>query len=895
MSNNRRRSSGGGNNPPDAAWMHQHAQMMANANNMTPQQQAQMMANANMTQQRQQQAANASAANMQGLNQGLNIAHLTPQQQQKLQMMQLHDRLKQQGGGGDLGDNVNPAGGNNVVNPGNSGVPAQQQQQQLAQQQQLQQQQQQLQQHHAQQMQQMQQLQQRRHSQQAVQQANSRMQPNIGQRGNVVQQQPNNIGQGGNTNPNQVMQMMQMQGQPQQLTQSQQQQLIQNIQMQQQQIRQLQMAQPQGKMAQALQGQMQIGGRMIQALEEQKVRYSSQLQQFHGPNSDGQLQQIQEGQISRSASVTSHHTDPRGAGTPLSPSMRSTSSRPSSSRPSSARPSSTQPMIPPSRPPSQISQASAHSTSPQHATMFQAQANALNLNSSYLPISTAKTNKPSSMSRGASSASSSSHHVAFSTSVSTYSQPSLPSDLPAQGAMASAPGTAQTSEQAKDVPKQSTAFASKGKGKKTQRRNSVPHNSSLSYEEVADLANACTTEEKIVFVAKQVLSGGNANGFHKATAAMQRMKKQRMRAVKQKGEGGSSKKDEKPEDDEERIKRETFNVRMAKRMQSDMIEGLQFTNLMTDVIRSILEDIDPDNPLLLVQPPMIGTEADFASMPSSLPTLPADEIASAASTSSANAPHSPKQAGTANQTVAEGTHGSTLRKLRKRSDGPSLASDDSLRKMVGTEDEDGNKLPKKEVSHRMLEAHRFRTLLAGDHVAAKLSSQDLWILARVAKQYKAVASHQQLAGLKASKRDALFQEKVYIQDSDDYSGDVDNASPVLRQHVLPLPRTYGEASQWGSRIRKGYRVYALYPDTTTLYCGTVVDSTTYCRDQDDIIVVQFDGDEDDNGELPERHIPARFVTLIPREFPASTKKRRKSTSDGGGKRPKHELASSHFG
>lgn len=70
----------------------------------------------------------------------------------------------------------------------------------------------------------------------------------------------------------------------------------------------------------------------------------------------------------------------------------------------------------------------------------------------------------------------------------------------------------------------------------------------------------------------------------------------------------------------------------------------------------------------------------------------------------------------------------------------------------------------------------------------------------------------------------------------------------------------------------------MYPHTTALYCATVVDNTTYCREQDDIIVVEFDGDEDDKGSTPQRHIPARFVTLIPREFPASqsNKKRKKS-------------------
>jgi hypothetical protein len=45
------------------------------------------------------------------------------------------------------------------------------------------------------------------------------------------------------------------------------------------------------------------------------------------------------------------------------------------------------------------------------------------------------------------------------------------------------------------------------------------------------------------------------------------------------------------------------------------------------------------------------------------------------------------------------------------------------------------------------------------------------------------------------------------------------------------------------RIKKGSRVYAMYPETTSLYSATVIDSTTYCRDDDDIIVVEFDGEE----------------------------------------------------
>jgi hypothetical protein len=35
----------------------------------------------------------------------------------------------------------------------------------------------------------------------------------------------------------------------------------------------------------------------------------------------------------------------------------------------------------------------------------------------------------------------------------------------------------------------------------------------------------------------------------------------------------------------------------------------------------------------------------------------------------------------------------------------------------------------------------------------------------------------------------------------------------------------------------------MYPQTTSLYSATVIDNITYCRGEDDIIVVEFDGEE----------------------------------------------------
>ena len=49
-------------------------------------------------------------------------------------------------------------------------------------------------------------------------------------------------------------------------------------------------------------------------------------------------------------------------------------------------------------------------------------------------------------------------------------------------------------------------------------------------------------------------------------------------------------------------------------------------------------------------------------------------------------------------------------------------------------------------------------------------------------------------------------------------------------------------------------------------------------DYKSIVVVEFDGDEDDNHNLPQRHIPARFITLIPQEFPAAKVKIKKKVA-----------------
>lgn len=122
----------------------------------------------------------------------------------------------------------------------------------------------------------------------------------------------------------------------------------------------------------------------------------------------------------------------------------------------------------------------------------------------------------------------------------------------------------------------------------------------------------------------------------------------------------------------------------------------------------------------------------------------------------------------------------------------------------------------------------------------------------------------------------MFRDKVVVKDHEEKDSDRNNL--VNRSLVLPLARSHDEAADWGSRLKKGSRVYCMYPMTTSLYAATVMDNSTYCRGDDDIIVVEFDGDEADaTGKMPHYHIPARFVTLIPREFPAAqTQKKKRS-------------------
>ena len=138
--------------------------------------------------------------------------------------------------------------------------------------------------------------------------------------------------------------------------------------------------------------------------------------------------------------------------------------------------------------------------------------------------------------------------------------------------------------------------------------------------------------------------------------------------------------------------------------------------------------------------------------------------------------------------------GSTLRKLRKKKLPPNTEPAVDIPEF----DPSGRRVCSKKEHHiRIFKALRFRALKRGDFVAARLTSRDLWILAMVQKEYPSFDMYPAaFVKLTEQKRDALFKDKVVVQDVEDKDK---NAASVPRSLVLPLPRTYSEAAEWAQR------------------------------------------------------------------------------------------------
>ena len=341
-----------------------------------------------------------------------------------------------------------------------------------------------------------------------------------------------------------------------------------------------------------------------------------------------------------------------------------------------------------------------------------------------------------------------------------------------------------------------------------------------------------------------------------------------------------------------------MNPRTVKKLKAELEASLQFCSQIHSLLRGIIMDVDKSQiPHLPPHLPPYRASAVSLVTASPPPVAAAPAPAPVLTNNSAmpwavqnNASAGAETRGAMKTTASAGdAEGSTLRKSRKKK----LPANTEPQPVIPETDSTGRRLVNKKEHHvRLFEMLRFRGLRVGDFVAARTTSRDLWILAKVLKEYPGIEKMPPLEFLQLSvaRRDALFREKVHIKDVE---GD-GHTFQVARNLVLPLPRTYSEAADWGSRLKKGMRCYSMYPQTTSLYPATVYDSTTYCRGQDDVIVVEFDGeDPDETGVIPKYHIPARFVTLIPRELPSAqppsaSNKKRKSAGGGSGSATKQQ-------
>lgn len=470
--------------------------------------------------------------------------------------------------------------------------------------------------------------------------------------------------------------------------------------------------------------------------------------------------------------------------------------------------------------------------------------------------------------------------------------------IPPPAALAAAANAKNTETDSVAAASATSSVGKTAKARKVSQSTSSTASSAATacpQEEQYPLVQQCNWVDKTLWLCRNLLGGQSVNGFLRATATVQRIKKQRARQTSKKDDassvsGGKRDAPGADQESEESLKMEIMNTRTAKKMKSEMEIGIAYCAILHDTARKILHEMDPGIPL----PPPLPSELPggvSAALPQTpaipkaegrAPLLPPPVIA--ASPLPVAPRHSPMPRSspqTQTSTVSSGNaSGSTLRKQRKKKLPP---SNEPLPPLPEFDASGKRTCTKKEYTFRLFEVLRFRALRKGDFVAARLSSRDLWILAAVLEDYPTHRlSPVDFLQLSEARRDQLFRDKVKVRDVEDKDG---APQVVQRSLILPLPRSFSEAAEWSTRYKKGSRVYAMYPQTTSLYSATVVDATTYCRDDDDIVVVEFDGDEPDaTGSIPTCHIPARFVTLIPREFPASqppnakTKAQRRGTT-----------------
>lgn len=130
-------------------------------------------------------------------------------------------------------------------------------------------------------------------------------------------------------------------------------------------------------------------------------------------------------------------------------------------------------------------------------------------------------------------------------------------------------------------------------------------------------------------------------------------------------------------------------------------------------------------------------------------------------------------------------------------------------------------------------------LSISDQVAAKVASHGLWILARVV---------------------GIQSDDVEVEDVDD-----DNLRrfKVKRHDILLLPKTPAEIATARANYKPPNIVFAMYPETTSFYKAQVVRPAHISSTSEDVCLVRFADDEDEDGNVPQRPIPLRFIAELP--------------------------------
>lgn len=350
--------------------------------------------------------------------------------------------------------------------------------------------------------------------------------------------------------------------------------------------------------------------------------------------------------------------------------------------------------------------------------------------------------------------------------------------------------------------------------KKTDNKNITgPSGFPYNTDKQNKLLSYCEWKDKVLWASRMILGGNSVNGFLRATAAAQRIKKQRARQSAQAKKTAAAAaaaggKDDSAADadkkakpifdqvEEEKLKKDIMNPRTAKKIKSELEAGMEYCTSLHNVLRSVLYEVDPsmsqhfppplDKPALVPthttpQQPTLQNDSSipWALNPKTAPKLPAP----AAPPASTSAP------------LAQNVGSSTLRRSRRKKLPPSAESSVNLPEF----DSFGKRIcTKKEHSIRVFEVLRFRSLRAGDFVAARLSSRDLWILAKVLKDCSGFnMSPVEFLKLSGARRDAVFKEKVMVRDVEEKEDG--GSTLVSRNLILPLPRTYSEAADWGQR------------------------------------------------------------------------------------------------